>query len=105
MIVEVRCCCDVNLLLGYVQVDRRQLHEGDVLRFLLRPTAPSWKRGEISVTVRAEQLRLPVSFATGVDTRTGERFSRLAIKSDDTPIETLRRIAGFSEAGGNDVAR
>jgi hypothetical protein len=102
MRVEVRCCCDPGLLLGYVLLDRDSIREGDVLSLLLRPVLslrPFWeqKDGDLFIAIPAETLRLPVALARGMDKRTGEWFAGLAIKSNDTPIETLRRIHNFTE--------
>lgn len=103
MLAEIRCCCDPGLLLGHVQLERDRLVEGDVITLCLRPVVslrPFWEQRDdhLFVAIPAETLRLPVALACGIDRRTGEGFRGLAIKSNDTPIETLRRIQGFTEA-------
>lgn len=102
MRAEIRCCCDPGKLLGYVEVDRPYIYEGEVLQFVLRS---EWKLehwwnldSNDSVALRPPApLRLPVAFVHGFDRSTGEPIHGLAIKSNDTPIETLRRIIGFQE--------
>jgi hypothetical protein len=102
--VEIRCCCEPGRLLGFVTVDRDRIYEGLTLSFVLRAVAslkPYWlqRDGDLFELTPTEKLQLSVSRLSGIDLRTGELLNgRLAIKSNDTPIKQLRRIAGFEEA-------
>ncbi len=103
MKVEIRCCCEPGRLLGTVDLDVPRIYEGQVIDLSLRPMwslRPSWEQrdGDLFKIIPAEKLSLPVGFARGWDSRTSEYFQSLAIKSNDTPIQTLRRIATFQEA-------
>lgn len=102
MQVEIRCCCDPGKLLGYVEVDRTFIYEGLTLNFFLCPVAslkPFWSQrdGDLLSYTSSEQLQLPVAMVSGHD-RSGEWIHGLALKSNDTPIEQLRRIRSFREA-------
>lgn len=103
LLVEIRCCCDPNLLLGHVVLDRDSVREGEIISFPLRievSLKPMWLQADEDPFVVAprEVLRLPVAVATVLD-RVNSRYAHLlAIKSNDTPIEKLRRIQGFTEA-------
>jgi hypothetical protein len=91
---EVRCCCDPGQLLGTIDVDVPYLYEGQVFRFFVGPSVslrPYWEQ-------RDDDLTLTVARVQGRVLGTGEVLDGLAIKSNDTPIEKLRRINGFQEA-------
>jgi hypothetical protein len=97
MRAEIRCCCEPGRLLGTVEVDVPYLYAGQVLHFHVPPAIslrPYWEQrdGELFIEHQAERLALPVARVHG------EFLDGLAIKSNDTPIETLRRIRGFQEA-------
>jgi len=94
--VEVRCCCNPAQLLGWVELPVTQIQEGDVHAFALF---------DRSAVPKHEILRLPVAYwwhhmrgFDGADEVKINRESGLALKSNDTPIEKLRRIPGFEEA-------
>ncbi len=105
MRVEIRCCCDPGKLLGTVEVDVPHLSEGQVFEFFLQPVIhlrPFWeqKDGDLFVSEPGERLSLPVGFWQGEIRFVGaawERAAVLALSSNDTPIEKLRRIASFRE--------
>lgn len=103
MKAEIRCCCKPGRLLGTIEVDAAYLYEGQTFSFIVRPSIslrPYWEQrdNDIFVTNQAEKLTLPVARVHGIVFGTGEYLHGLAIKSNDTPIEKLRRIAGFQEA-------
>jgi hypothetical protein len=104
MRVEVRCCCDPGKLLGWVELaGRAQIKEGDVLSLALLPERDMTPYMEAALygSIHHEVLRLTVAFWQGEAHDFGKAWEReagLALKSNDTPIETLRRIAGFQEA-------
>jgi hypothetical protein len=100
---EVRCCCDPGQLLGTIDVDVPYLYEGQVFRFFVGPSVslrPYWEQrdDDLFITEAGEQLTLTVARVQGRVLGTGEVLDGLAIKSNDTPIEKLRRINGFQEA-------
>lgn len=80
--IEVRCCCRPQKLLGWVPVAytsngvaRMRLSSSDAI------------------------LELPVQAYHSPDTRS-ETFTfitRLAVKSEETPLEVLRLVRGFEE--------
>lgn len=117
MKVEVRCCCDPGKLLGWIELKVPALREGDVFKFPLSDAPRSTEELVLGVArfqqpmeQGPEALSLPVAHFTVYqpargfgffgallgDTRYLERG--LALKSNDAPIETLRRIPGFVEA-------
>lgn len=89
MKVEIRCCCRPEKLLGWVDVpDRLVIRDGSVSFALTEFRA---RDGNDYV---GDVLTLPFG-----------RYSphplaetRLALKSEETPLETLKRIPGFEAA-------
>lgn len=105
MRAEIRCCCDPGKLLGTVEVPADRFYEGAVLRFTLRNDQKDWLKEPEAPKPLLDQgtIALPVaSFGIGRGgiLTVGETAweQGLAIKSNDTPIETLRRIPSFKEA-------
>lgn len=107
MRVKVRCCCDPAKLLGWVELPPDKIREGEVVHFTLRDSAPpelASAEEDFAVfgrTAAPERLSLPVAFWQGEirpTEKAWERDAGLAIKSNDTPMEKLRRIHGFQEA-------
>jgi hypothetical protein len=104
MRIEVRCCCQPTKLLGWIDV-ARQVKDGDVLIFPLASRDGGRDLLPLAEPFAVEQLRLPVAtfsnvvlIAKGTDDVDVIRTRRIAIKSEETPVETLRRIPGFEEA-------
>lgn len=98
--LAVRCCCDPARLLGYLQVpDNVEVRDGEIVGFVAKPEASVEAALEDAWVVT---LRVDLTIATW--SRPVRRFgewwdhSDLAWKSNDTPIETLRRLPGFVEA-------
>ncbi len=93
--MEVRCCCQPMKLLGYLPVPPSRA-AGDTVTFVIRPVVHcspfGVAGGECAQVCRAETVALPVA---RFQSRVGERH--LALKSEETPIEVLRRIPGFVE--------
>lgn len=75
MKVEIRCCCDVGLVMGIVEV----------------PSVMA-KHAVFELT-NGVTLILPFGNVYSWGNQDGYR----AIKSEDTPLETLRKIPGFDE--------
>lgn len=101
MKLEVRCCCDVMKLMGWIPVPY-QVHE--LPPTIRLPLLATMSVGAIPpVTTRHGVIDLFVGrFAYGSGRRTlgAER----ALKADGIPIETLRLIQGFIEATPKNIA-
>jgi len=88
MRLEVRCCCQPRKLLGWLDVPERLAKAGTVIRFVVdeglrdQNGAPHYS-----------QLALPVEWYR----LSWAANAQLALKSEETPIEVLRRIGGFTE--------
>lgn len=113
MRVEVRCCCDPGRLLGWIEIPGQQhIAEGDRFSFLLQPAkdqtpyAEACFRASALYGIGRDALTLDVAFwydrqelpdGNGGVVIANAREG-LALRSNDTPIEKLRRIIGFEEA-------
>lgn len=86
--LEVRCCCQPQKLRGWLDVPEHAVKNGGVAVFPLR-TPPNARWDAPFETVRLEVARMVKGTKDW-----------LAVKSEDLPLETLRRIHGFVEAGG-----
>lgn len=92
MQMEVRCCCQPQKLLGWLPVPD-DVHDGRVLRFIVRPAR--WEFTSVEATPeykKVDEIELPVARLGIVG------VTILALKSEETPIERLRLIPGFVEA-------
>lgn len=78
--IEVRCCCQPRKLLGYMNIPMPKT------QYVVFPLAP--RPGDMGFS----SLQLPL--AVFVDER-GNRHK--AFKSEETPIEVLRRVGCFIE--------
>ncbi len=87
MIVEVRCCCDPGKLLGWVAVDTDDVtvRVGASVNFLVTRPA-QWLPTLDSMPSMIEYVTLTFARLT-----TGQ----LALKSNDIPIEKLKRITSW----------
>lgn len=81
-ILEVRCCCTPKKLLGWLPVSDRKCFRGAVLKYV--PFEDATAEVSHCITLSVERIHV-------------EGRSYLAVKSDDTPIETLRLIPSFKE--------
>lgn len=88
-LLEVRCCCRPEKLLGWLPVPGLAF-PGQSITFLVMPR-PVFGRPTALAAFAAERLELPVALYRADD------GTRRALKSEDTPIETLRLIPGFVE--------
>jgi len=92
--VEVRCCCRPEKLLGWLPVDEARIFVGSRVKFLIAPARTFKELGLESVSgFEVEVLTLPILEAV----MPGELVGHPALKSEETPIEVLRRIPGFVE--------
>ena len=88
MKMEVRCCCTPRKLLGWLDV-KEGLRPGDVANFMLMEKRLTL---EGDTSGKFEVVQLPIQrIAEGSK-------SWLALKSEETPIEKLRKIPGFKES-------
>lgn len=99
MMVEVRCCCTPTKLLGYLDVRDDLVRQGNVVGFAVCSPVDTWQTTADLEAIRFERVDLPIEkfWKTDVSATTGWT-TNLAFKSEETPIETLRRIPGFVEA-------
>lgn len=108
MKVEVRCCCDPGKLLGTVELAGVEaIREGDRYTLPLRQEEPL-EIGDAEADffafgqTKTEMLTLPIDFwskwIVAEDGTPPVMECGLAFKSNDTPIEKLRRIPSFEEA-------
>jgi hypothetical protein len=96
--LQVRCCCDPAKLLGWVTVDASQVYEGNRIQFLLRTEYTLVRLAGNDLYIRQPAvLELEVaSWESGCEF--GTFTGGLALRSDDTPLELLRRIPSWVEA-------
>lgn len=87
--VEVRCCCVPSKLLGSLPVMDRDLVLGRRIEFVVLQRFGEPRLPRVSLEI--------ATWESGVGRV--ELAGGLAIKSNDVPIEVLRRIPGFIEAG------
>lgn len=95
MMVEVRCCCDPDLLIGWINAPIATLRPGQVVSFPLKVESPTPRRysdpPEYCATFEACDLE--VGQITRADGET-----RLAFNSKEMPLDQLRRVVGFRSA-------
>jgi hypothetical protein len=95
--LEVRCCCQPTKRLGWLPVPD-DVHDGQIMRFAVSPAR--WMLasiGGIPQRVAADIIELPVARFGTMDL-SGVAITKLALKSEETPIERLRLIRDFEEA-------
>lgn len=106
-LLQVRCCCQPKRLLGYLPVDVDKALEGAHIKFALNPPSGGEERFVRAIERWSDQaaflefpvyVALPIARFGSYDEASGGPFWRLAIKSEETPLEVLRRIPGFIEA-------
>ncbi len=93
--LEVRCCCQPRRLLGWLEIDGAAW-DGRVVRLVVAVAAP-WTVRRPPETPTLQLQHRVVSLPVAWFSEPGQP-RRLALKSEETPIETLRRIPGFTEA-------
>lgn len=97
--IPVHCCCDPRIVLGTLDVPGEYCHPHARFRVVMqepvswvgaeyRPPSKPWKEGEQYIVIAVETLWLETN---------GRAQAILAVKSNDMPIETFRRIPGFVE--------
>lgn len=105
-LVEVRCCCQPQKLLGYLPVPSAKVEVGQRVTFMISP-----ERVRVEELVLAGGRSLPVSVTRipaevitlliaefGPVLGPDGRGYRCALKAEGVPLEQLRRIHGFVEA-------
>lgn len=90
--VEVRCCCTPKKLLGWIDISRPP-RMGEVWAF---PTnLPIGYRPNYMSEDKIEVISLQLEGYNSIENK--KLIRGIAFKSEETPIETLRRITGFRE--------
>lgn len=109
--LEVRCCCRPDALLGWLPVSDRLAFKGAVLRLPLKPVQPTgwgrspWPGDDAGDALPSSQAAPAAAMAVLSVDRLGSPYgpgtgSILAVRSDDTPLDVLRRVPGFTENPG-----
>lgn len=107
--IEVRCCCDAHLI-GWVPITRMPL-PGKTLIFALDPPRGRrpWKGDAemlafevATVETRCDVSELMQDLAIKAEVLNAKP-PYVALKSNDHPIEQLRRIHGFVEASPAEI--
>lgn len=98
--LEVRCCCNPRLLLGHITVPReRAPRRGDQIRIALRDG--HYNRSEVELSLELCQTSRAIEKLIQdpkCDIQEIEIERRLAIKSNDRPIEFFEKLPGFERA-------
>lgn len=89
--LEVRCCCVPTKLLGWLAVPLYAVERREIV-VALGPVNGFFDEGQNN-TIRT--VRLPIEMIRDFDVHGPDNY--LAIKSNETPIEDLRKIQGFRE--------
>jgi hypothetical protein len=96
MKIEVRCCCQPQKLLGWLPVDPKDVRRGAVINFTIIRSFANFLSDETVAVTPPARVALPVEdFHPG-----GLARYYPALKSEETPIEVLRKIPGFEENHG-----
>jgi hypothetical protein len=92
-LLEVRCCCHPGKLLGWIDVDASRAYAGAMIKFAIphRPPVFGIPAGAQLDTGRST-ITLTVAWLATGDSQ------QLAVKSNDHPLDLLRRIPAFREA-------
>lgn len=90
MKLEVRCCCDPNKLLGYLDHPNLQA-VGDRWQVVIKHPVESPIDVEFPVFERIELMVMDCRV-------TGRAGWKPAIRNPDVPIETLKLVPGFEPA-------
>lgn len=93
--VEVRCCCRPKKLLGWLEVDAAMVVAGRKINFAVERQALEFGK-PAAHQLGAGVSRITLDVAPIVDYASAD-YPHLALKSNDTPIEVLRRVVGFVE--------
>jgi hypothetical protein len=105
--LEVRCCCQPQLLLGWLPVpDACELRVGEVCRYVAHERLHRWpvRDGQLSI----EQVRRSTAEVVAFEIREwhgpdlpvagGPWSTRLALRAEGVELDTLRRIRVFVES-------
>ena len=96
--LPIRCCCNPTLLLGYVPVPDEAARVGTRIHFALRPPAPTFFGEDEGPTTSFFRNTLALTVSEAWGTWDGRLHGpQVALKSDDTPLDVLRRLPGFEE--------
>jgi len=96
--LEVRCCCQPRKLLGWLPVPIG-VQPGPGVEVMFTVEQPRVELEGLRFDERVRVRHIPGRRVTlpMAEWREGSEPRRLAFKSEETPVEDLRRIPGFSE--------
>jgi hypothetical protein len=77
--VEVRCCCDPSRILGTLDVEAFRVRNGQILRY------PLFEEGQS----QPRTIELEVGWLSDPDS------TRLAVKSNEVPLDDLKKLRTF----------
>lgn len=99
---EVRCCCEPEKLLGYVDLPRADYRSGEKT-FVLRLVRTAIRRSVDDDKVDpARDRRAEIEFRRYRDPKKG--IDQIVVYSDDHPLDFWNQLAGFGAAKHADVA-
>lgn len=104
-VLEVRCCSDPGKLLGWMIVPEDLARPGTVLRFRLEPDVRyymprAWVAlpdGTFESWAYEAHEQVELTVGEWIPTGAPPQSAELAVKSNGTPIEKLRRLPAFLE--------
>lgn len=100
-VLEVRCCCDPGKLLGWLAIPTDLARPGVVLKYMLPFDRQAWQASLRDGTFESwptfESTREVVTLTVDEWIPTMFSGAELAVRSNDTPIEKLRRVTTFLE--------
>lgn len=108
MFLEVRCCCQPQKVLGYMQVTQEQIDRRRVVYPMLAPFR--YDTSDLVSEVRASCLDLPIeeiimtsSFQVGPINHIADEGKHLAIKAEGKTVEELSRCPAFTTQKPNNL--
>lgn len=96
MRLEVRCCCQPQKLLGYLQVSPNELACGYIRRAKLTAAAFSTPESFAPEAVNVEIVTLPIAYI--IPPRSGWERAYKAVKAEGKTPEELRHLQGWEDA-------
>lgn len=87
--IEVRCCCDAGKIMGWLTTEK-ELKLGEVLVFRVLKDMNTDHYPDIA----SKEITISLTVSSVYTLMTAERL-KVALKSNDYPIEELAQIPGF----------
>lgn len=99
MRMEVRCCCQPKKLLGWLDVPKgARSFKVAIMELNQSALRAHFSDGCVNTDQFVDRYCTPRIVELPIATIVNEGRTYKAIKSEETPIETLRMISGFAEA-------